>query len=297
MRQDAYPSLGSTAWLLAGALLSALLLALATVALFPEWPQIVAMAVPTELAMIGAIAWAVRKTGLPWRQALGLRPLPFATLPPLALVLVGSVTVFSEMYVIVQRLVPVPPEFEALLRDLLRIGDATDLALTVLVAVVVAPVLEEALFRGVVLEGLTRRRGPRSATLWTAGFFAFFHFYNPWQILPTFFLGLVLAWVVLTTRTLWASIVLHAAFNGVSLAIFAIPLPSSAAPAPVLVMVLVFFLLIGSAALVTGLAWIEGMTGGGAFATDYPPPEEGIAGEPPEGELDSGAEGPPAARA
>lgn len=297
MRQDAYPSLGSTAWLLAGALLSALLLALATVALFPGWPQIVAMAVPTELAMIGAIAWAVRKTGLPWRRALGLRPLPLGTLVPLALVLVGSVTVFSEMYVIVQRLVPVPPEFEALLRDLLRIGDATDLALTVLVAVVLAPVLEEALFRGVVLQGLARRRGPRSATLWTAGFFAFFHFYNPWQILPTFFLGLVLAWVVLTTRTLWASIVLHAAFNGVSLAVFAIPLPSSAAPAPVLVVGLVLMLLVGSAALVAGLAWIEGITGGGAFAADYPPPEEGIAGESPGAELDAGAEGPPAARA
>jgi membrane protease YdiL (CAAX protease family) len=295
VRQDAYPSLGSTAWLLSGALLSALVLALVTVALFPGWPQIVAMAVPTELAMIGAVSWAVRKTGLPWRIALGLRPLPLALLPPLALVLVGSVTVFSEMYVIVQRLVPVPPEFEALLRDLLRIGNRTDLALTVLVAVVLAPILEEALFRGVVLRGLARRRGPRSATLWTAGFFAFFHFYNPWQIVPTFFLGLVLAWVVLTTRTLWASIVLHAAFNGISLAVFAIPLPSPPAPAPVLVTGLVLFLLVGSAALVAGLAWIEAMTGGGAYAVDDP--DERIAGDPPAAESDSGTAGPPAARA
>lgn len=282
MREDAYPSLGSTAWLLAGALLAALLLAVATVVLFPEWPQIVAMAVPTELAMIGAIAWAVRRTGLPWRRALGLRPLPFVMLAPLALVLVGSVTVFSEMYVIVQRLVPIPPEFEALLRDLLRIGDRTDLVLTVIVAVILAPIFEEALFRGVVLHGLARRRGPRSATLWTAAFFAFFHFYNPWQIVPTFFLGLVLAWVVLVTRTLWASIVLHAAFNGLSLAVFAIPIPSPSASPALVVSGVVLFLLLGSAALLAGLAWLEGMTGGGAFATGYPP-DEGPAEEPPEG--------------
>jgi membrane protease YdiL (CAAX protease family) len=192
--------------------------------------------------------------------------------------------------------VPVPPEFEALLRDLLRIGDLTDLALTVLVAVVLAPILEEALFRGVILQGLALRRGPRSATLWTAGFFAFFHFYNPWQILPTFFLGLVLAWVVLTTRTLWASIALHAAFNGVSLAVFAIPFPSPPAPAPVLVTGLVLFLLVGSAALVAGLAWIEAMTGGGAYAADYLPPDEGTVEEPPGTGLDSGAGGPPTAR-
>lgn len=282
MREDAYPSLGSTAWLLAGALLAALLLAVATVVLFPDWPQIVAMAVPTELAMIGAIAWAVRRTGLPWRRALGLRPLPFVMLGPLALVLVGSVTVFSEMYVIVQRLVPIPPEFEALLRDLLRIGDRTDLVLTVVVAVILAPVLEEALFRGVVLHGLTRRRGPRSATLWTAAFFAFFHFYNPWQIVPTFFLGLVLAWVVLVTRTLWASIVLHAAFNGLSLAVFAIPVPSPSASPALVVGGVVLFLLLGSTALLAGLAWLEGMTGGGAFATGYPP-DESPAEELPEG--------------
>ena len=285
MRDDAYPSLGSTAWLLAGALLAALLLAVATVALFPDWPQILAMALPTELAMVGAIAWAVRRTGLPWRPALGLRPLPFTTLAPLVLVLVGSVTVFSEMYVIVQRLVPIPPEFEALLRDLLRIGDRRDLVLTVVVAVILAPVLEEALFRGVVLHGLARRRGPRSATLWTAGFFAFFHFYNPWQIVPTFFLGLVLAWVVLATRTLWASIVLHAAFNGVSLAVFAIPLPSPSAPPALVVSGVVLLLILGSGSLLAGLAWLEAMTGGGAFAGGYPPDEpsgETIPERPPD---------------
>jgi membrane protease YdiL (CAAX protease family) len=269
--EDAYPSLGSTAWLLAGTLLVALVLAVATIVLFNGWPQIVQMAVPTELALAGAIAWGVHRTGLPWSRALGLGALRMSTLGPLVLLLVGSVTVFSEMYVIVQRIVPVPPEIEALLRDLLKISDGTDLVLTVAVAVVLAPLLEEALFRGVILHGLARRRGPRSATLWTAAFFAFFHFYNPWQIVPTFFLGLLLAWVVLTTRSLWASILLHSAFNGLSLAVFAIPLQAPDVSASLVVAGVVIFLLVGSGALLTGLAWLEAKTEGGAFAADYPP--------------------------
>jgi membrane protease YdiL (CAAX protease family) len=295
VREDSYPSLGRTAWLLAGTLLAALALTAVAIVLFPDWPQFVQMAVPTELALAGGIAWAVHRTGLPWRRALGLHPLPLPALAPLVLVLVGSVTVFSEMYVVVQRVVPVPPELEALLRDLLRISGTTDLLFTVAVAVVLAPVLEEALFRGVILHGLARRRGPRAATLWTAAFFAFFHFYNPWQIVPTFFLGLLLGWVVLTTRSLWSSILVHSAFNGLSLAVFAIPLQSpSDAPPALVVTGVVIFLLVGSAALLAGLAWLESMTGGGAFA-DYRPttPDSAESGPPV---ASSGAGGSPAAR-
>jgi membrane protease YdiL (CAAX protease family) len=295
VREDAYPSLGRTAWLLAGTLLAALLLAVAAIALFPDWPQIVQMAVPTELALAGAIAWAIHRTGLPWRRALGLEALPLSALGPLVLVLVGSVTVFSEIYVIVQRIVPVPPEFEALLRELLKISDTTDLVLTVAVAVVLAPILEEALFRGVILHALTRRRGPRSATLWTAAFFAFFHFYNPWQIVPTFFLGLLLAWVVLTTRSLWASIILHSAFNGLSLAVFALPMETPDAPPALVVTGVVILLLAGSLALVAGLAWLEGMMGDGAYSDDYPSVAPGPE-EAPTPNVRSGVGGPPMAR-
>ena len=279
MRQGPYPGLAGTARLLAATLLASLLLALLSIALFPGWPQIVHMALPTEIALAGAVAWGVGRTGLPWREALGLHAVSFSTLAPILLLLVGSVTVFSEIYVIVQRIVPVPPEFEALLRDLLKIDGTLDLLRTVAAAVVIAPVLEEALFRGVILQGLARQRGPRAAALWTATFFAFFHFYNPWQIVPTFFLGLLLAWVVMTTGSLWPSIVLHATFNGLSLAVFAIPARAPDAPVGLVVAGVVLLLLVGSTALVAGLAWLEAMTGGGAFGADYRPEEE--AATPP----------------
>ena len=292
MREDAYPSLGRTAWLLAGTLLTALVLTAAAMALFPDWPQMALMAVPTELAMLAAVGWGVKRTGLPWRRALGLRPLPRVALWPLTLVLVGSVTVFSEIYVIVQHVVPVPPEFEALLRGLLQIDGTADLVFTVAVAVVLAPVLEEALFRGVILHGLARRRGARSATLWTAAFFAFFHFYNPWQIVPTFFLGLLLGWVVLVTRSLWSSILLHSAFNGLSLSVFALSIAPPAAPPTLVAVGVVLFLLLGSAALLAGLAWLEGMMDDGVYAEDAQ--AEAGFGEAPSGEVPRGGGEPPA---
>lgn len=269
MSREAYPSLSSAVGLLLATLVVAGLLAVATLFLSPDWPQIVQMALPTELALVGALVYAVSRTGRPWRDALGLRPIDPATTAPLMLVLVGSVTVFSELYLVIQRIVPVPERFEQMLRELMQINGTVDLVATVAIAVVVAPALEEALFRGVLLQGLTRRRGPGSATLWTAVFFALYHLYNPWQVVPTFFLGLVLGWIVLTTRTLVAAILVHGAFNALSLVLFAAPL-SEREPSPEWVpwvaAAIFAILLLGSAAFLVGMMWLERLTGGGGFS-------------------------------
>lgn len=275
---EPYPSLSRTVLLLFATLLVAFGLTVATLELAPDWPRLLQMALPSELALLGATVWAVRQTGLPWRRALFLRPIDPGALLPLVLVLVGAVTVFSELYLVMQKLVPVPEMIEEALRELLGISGPVDLVVTAAVAVVAAPVLEEALFRGVILQGLARRRGPASATVWTAVLFALFHIFNPWQLLPTFFLGLVLAWVVLTTGSLLSSILVHAAFNAISLALFAAPLERASAEAsPAWVVVgVVAFLLAGSLSLLAGMAWLETRTGGGWFALERSP---GPAGE------------------
>lgn len=269
MTSDAYPSLPRTVGLLLTTLLVAGGLAILAYETLPEWPEIVRMALPTEIALGLAVAWAVKRSGRGWREALALRGLEARHLVPLVLVLVGALTVFSELYVVIQRIAPVPDAFERALSDLLEISGTADAVATIVVAIVLAPLLEEALFRGAILQGLTRRYGPGRATAWTAVFFAFFHLYNPWQILPTFFLGLVLAWLVLTTRSLVSAVLVHATFNAASLGLFALDLdatrrgPSSAAWIAVGVVVL---LLAGSVCLLAGMAWLERQTGGGEFA-------------------------------
>ncbi len=269
MASGRHPTLLGTIGLLLATLLGATALAAVTLLLFPDWPQIVQMAVPTEIALTGAVVWCVMRSGKPWREALGLDRLRGETIGPLMLILIGSVTVFSELYIVIQRVVPVPEAYERMLRDLMRIDGTADLVATVAVAVVLAPILEEALFRGALLRGLTRARGPRAATLWTAVFFALYHLYNPWQVVPTFFLGLVLAWVVLSTRTLLAGIVVHACFNAVSLGIFAAPFTRrdpAAGQVPWVVAAIFVALLLASVAFLAGMAWLERVTGGGWYA-------------------------------
>lgn len=268
MTSDAYPSLPRTAGLLLATLVVAAGLAAVAFEALPDWPEIVRMALPTEIALGLAVAWAVRRSGVGWRRALALRPLEARHLVPLGLVLIGALTVFSEIYVVVQRIAPVPDALERALSDLLEISGPVDAVATILVATVLAPILEEALFRGAILQGLAGRYGPRAATMWTAVFFAFFHLYNPWQIVPTFFLGIVLAWLVLTTGSLLASILVHSAFNAASLAIFAVDLDAASRPAASAAWIavgVVTVLLLGSLCLLAGMAWLEDQTDGGGY--------------------------------
>ncbi len=275
-----YPGLLRTLALLGAVMVLGAVFMQVTVLLFPGWPDIAQMAVPTQLALSVVVVWAAVRSDRPWREALGLRGFDRRHLAPLLLVLVGSITVFSEIYVVIQRFVPIPEEFERWLRDLLEMTNQADSLATLVIAIAVAPVLEEALFRGVILHGLARRHGPQSASFWTAVFFSIFHMYNPWQVIPTFFLGLVLAWLVLTTRSLLPAIGVHTLFNAASLTLVRLPLDQAAPegqPIPFVVTVVVLVMLAGSLALLTGMAWLEKQTGGGWFALD------GLPGHPSRG--------------
>ncbi|RAK70720.1 hypothetical protein DLM85_01910 [Hymenobacter edaphi] len=73
---------------------------------------------------------------------------------------------------------------------------------------VAAPVLEELLFRGVLLPGLLRNYGPARAILQSGLVFGVFHL-NPAQALSAGLLGLLLGWVYWRTDSLLACMWLH----------------------------------------------------------------------------------------
>ena len=88
------------------------------------------------------------------------------------------------------------------------------IAMSVVLAVLPA-VLEEFFFRGLVVAEY-ERRGAIRAVLMSALFFSFCHF--DWRNLPVYlFSGVLFALVLLATDSLFATIILHASYNLVSL--------------------------------------------------------------------------------
>ncbi len=86
-----------------------------------------------------------------------------------------------------------------------------------LATVCIVPVVEEAIFRGVLLSGLTRRMHVVLAALLSALIFGAVHlpdFKYAWYPLPTLvLLGLLLAWLRVHSRSIWPSITAHATNN------------------------------------------------------------------------------------
>src|SRR5699024_794504 len=99
------------------------------------------------------------------------------------------------------------------------------IALTFIMAVAIAPVLEESIFRGLIQSSLVEMVGLRRrwvAVFITAVIFMCAHLGGEvtWQALPGLFtLGLILGWVYERPANLWANITIHAVFNAVNIAI------------------------------------------------------------------------------
>ena len=106
---------------------------------------------------------------------------------------------------------------QQLLTDLKDHRDAGTIILFVIGAVVFAPLVEELLFRGVLLRALLRRMQPVAAVLASAVIFALVHYIgdpNTLPFLPALAgLGAVLAVVALRSGDLSTSIFIHAGFN------------------------------------------------------------------------------------
>jgi membrane protease YdiL (CAAX protease family) len=99
----------------------------------------------------------------------------------------------------------------AVLRDDLALAAAGVLA------VLCAPIAEEAFFRGFVFGGLTRW-GFWPAALLSGALFAGVHF-DPGSVIPFLGIGIVLSWLFWVRGCLWDSIIFHTLFNGTSFAI------------------------------------------------------------------------------
>lgn len=78
--------------------------------------------------------------------------------------------------------------------------------------VVFAPIVEEILFRGIIMHGLMRNYRSWYAILLSGILFSAYHL-NPWQMSYTFFLGLLLGWIMVKTRSLPFAILVHALNN------------------------------------------------------------------------------------
>ena len=96
----------------------------------------------------------------------------------------------------------------------------TNIVFNLLTMSVLAPLLEEFLFRGVILTGLMRRMDTWWAILWSSVLFGIAHL-NPWQALPAFVMGCLFGWIYVRTRSYWTVVAMHSLNNTLTIMVAA----------------------------------------------------------------------------
>ncbi len=168
-------------------------------------------------ALAGFVLWLLRRKDVRVRDAFALGPIRAVEALWIPATVAGVWLVFM-MYGIVTRAVGWGAP-EAAASDLVEVfgPGATGLAVAVLLVVVVGPVVEEALFRGILLDSVAPFAGRAVAVIVSAVVFAGFHFLV-WRLFPLIVLGIALGWIRTATGSLWSAILVHSMYNGVAVA-------------------------------------------------------------------------------
>ena len=199
-------------------------LALAPTGLLDEEPGLL-IALSTGASGLFGLVIAHRVIGAPTLlRALGIHVAPFRGGLPQAvlwgwLFYAASIPAWMSAQVLNASLVPEDTVVSSPVIPLLaESGGASGLFLLVLAVAVLAPLLEEAFFRGFVYRVLRERLGVTGAVIVSAAIFSLVHL-SFQTVLPLFALGCILALAYEWTGSLVPSIVLHSLNNAISMAL------------------------------------------------------------------------------
>ena len=215
-----YPNISQSVWILV--LLSILILVLSipfeilkSVTGYPLSDH------PAVLSLISVIAFGlilmrgIKRANTSFREICPLVPVRLSLLFPMALTVIGTSILISEADNLLRTFLPPPAWFSDYLKSL--VGGQVSLWGSILSLVVVAPLTEELLVRGLILRGFLSHYSTRKAILASAIFFGVLHL-NPWQFIGATALGILFAWWFIETRSMLPCFFGHALANAVPLA-------------------------------------------------------------------------------
>lgn len=169
------------------------------------------------IAVIATYAIIVRRQRGSWRE-IGFRAPPLVPLLLTPAIFFGQLILLAIANLIVQSIVG---NFENP-----QVGALTDpkgfswlnFVSVFIVGAIIAPIVEEMLFRGLLYQWLRSHTGALGAILLSGAIFSVVHIY-PVLFLPLFVVGVVLAAVFEWTRSLWITITLHFFQNAMAISL------------------------------------------------------------------------------
>lgn len=166
-----------------------------------------------SILLASVVVWfSLRKMQLKFEQLFHSNQNSFSsviaiTIVPLVMVVIGFQILISNYFTLYYSYFPNETAISENINQMMNSG-----LLGFLSICLVAPLVEEIVFRGVVLRGLLSNYSKVSALLFSSVLFSVFHL-NPDQLFHTLVFGLFLGWIYIETFSLWPSMMAHILFN------------------------------------------------------------------------------------
>lgn len=187
--------------------------------------ELFGIVVPAQSVGTAAVLAAVAPRRRPWRSALGVDLQP----DDLWGLLVGvglQIVLATLVAVAVELFFEGSPPTQEVVEEASLAGGAMERALVVIGAAVLAPAVEEVVFRGVLLRALLERHSEGFAIVASSATFGAVHLLDPNALLAVpflFVLGLVLARQTVRTGRIGRAMMTHSGFNLVTVvAVFSV---------------------------------------------------------------------------
>lgn len=164
------------------------------------------------------LLWICRRTDRSSNDVLELLNLDidWRVWPCVVVSVAGVGVVLDELDKAVTTVLPVSDFFQYIFHS--TAGQRTTFSSALFVAVFVAPLIEELLYRGVILRGLLANYTQTCAVAFSAILFGVGHL-NPWQLPPAVIWGFIFAWWVIRTGSLCPALLAHALYNLIAVTI------------------------------------------------------------------------------
>jgi len=127
------------------------------------------------------------------------------------LMLLVTITILAIQIGIVSPIVGSLPMPDFMKKIFLEVAGRTGIS-SFIVIVIAAPILEELIFRGIILKGLLTKYTPIKSIIISSLLFGIVHL-NPWQFIAAMIIGVFSGWIYYKTKKLTLSILIHMVNN------------------------------------------------------------------------------------
>jgi membrane protease YdiL (CAAX protease family) len=199
--------------------------------------------------------WLKRKYIINIKGMLSLDRTSIIFLLLMTLIIFGSGILLSELDNFIKKVLPMSAYWLETLNTIS--GEDSSPWKGILAIAVTAPIVEEIIFRGILLKGFLKHYSVRKSIILSALLFGMIHM-NPWQFVSAFAGGLILGWWYVKTNSILTPIFGHALNNGLSFILTAIGLsiPGYNTAYSVAIHQPIWFDLLGVILLALGIVWL-----------------------------------------